>query len=76
MNGGEAEREGLTGGGCDLKYKNVLHCKFLGPCSMNGGAAEDRSGAAIKKVSEERERKAHMVCGAFRMIFSPDLPEF
>lgn len=57
MNGGEAEREGLTGGGCDLKYKNVLHCKFLGPCSMNGAAAEDRSGAAIKKVSEGREKR-------------------
>ena len=41
--------------------------------SMNGGAAEDRSAAAIKKVSEERRtekrrEKAHMV---FRMIFSP-----
>lgn len=81
MNG--AEREGLRGGGCDLKYKNVLHCKSLSPCSsMNGGAAEDRSGAAIKKVSEERrththrvrereKKNAHMVCGMFRMIFSP-----
>lgn len=55
MHGGiSGERGGLRGGGCDLKEKNVLHCKSFSSRSMNGGAAEDRSGAAIKKVSEER----------------------
>lgn len=55
MYGGiSGERGGLRGSGCDLKEKNVLHCKSLSSRSMNGGDAEDRSGAAIKKVSEER----------------------
>lgn len=46
---------------------------------MNGGAAEDTSGAAIKKswgeeTHREGKRKklnAHMACGVFRKIFSP-----
>lgn len=43
---------------------------------MNGGAAQDNAGAAIKKVNEDRhgegEREgAHMVCCVFRMTFIP-----
>lgn len=42
MNGGAAQREGPTGGGCDLKkYKNVSQCKPSSARSMNGGAADD-----------------------------------
>lgn len=42
VNGGAAQREGPTGGGCDLKkYKNVSQCKPSSARSMNGGAADD-----------------------------------
>lgn len=46
------------------KTTNIYYTASLAPSSeLNGGAAVDKSGAAIKKVSEERQtdRRAHTV---------------
>lgn len=71
---GAAEREGLTGGGCDQKYKNVLHCKSRSSVSIEWWSCSGQLVQQLRKlVRRHRETggDAHMARGAFTKIFTP-----
>lgn len=65
-------REGSAdgaGGGCDLKYKNVLHSQPFSSLNMNGEAWEDKSVTALLKSAQE---DAHGVRGEFWRKFQSE----